>query len=337
MLNKEVGYIKISRFGKNTYTEFMESSKTLLQRGLKHLVLDLRNNGGGYLKAATQIADELLANKELIVYTEGHARPRQSFYASEKGLLQSVGVHILINESTASASEILAGAIQGNDRGEIVGRRSFGKGLVQEQLELPDGSAVRLTVARYYTPTGRSIQKPYGKGTKAYQQEIEKRISNGELYKVDSIHFADSLKYVTKGGKVVYGGGGIMPDLFVPLDTTYYYGLVGELTARGVFQEYAFYYVDANRRQLQESYATVQAFENSFEISRQMLTAFSVQARKQDIRFSANEFRKLQAPITRRIKAAIAQQFWGAEGYLYMMNPEDAMIRATLKRIKKSQ
>jgi carboxyl-terminal processing protease len=337
MLDKNAGYIKISRFGKTTYQEFMESSGQLLKRGLKHLVLDLRNNGGGYLKAATQIADELLSNKELIVYTEGHARPRQSFYASDKGLLQGIAVHVLINENTASASEILAGAIQGNDRGEIVGRRSFGKGLVQEQLELPDGSAVRLTVARYFTPTGRSIQKPYGKGIVEYQAEVRKRLKNGELYEIDSIRFTDSLKFITKGGKVVYGGGGIMPDLFVPLDTSYFHNLSTVFASRGVFQEYGFYYADEHRQQLLESYGAVQSFEKGFLVSHVMHLELAKQAKEAGLLFTPKEYNKAKTQMELQIKAAIAQNFWGSEGYLYITNQADDMILKTMAQINEGK
>jgi len=220
MLNDSTGYIKISKFARTTYKEFIKAIDTLKARGMTQMILDLRSNTGGYMDAATHIANQFLPKNTLIVYTKGRAHPREDVYADGTGEFQKGRLVVLIDEYSASASEILAGAIQDNDRGTIMGRRSFGKGLVQEPLVLSDGSAIRLTIARYYTPTGRCIQKPYDKGNKEYYHDIQERISNGELEVADSIHFADSLKFKTPDGKIVYGGGGIMPDVFIPMDTT---------------------------------------------------------------------------------------------------------------------
>mgnify|MGYP000915711116 FL=1 len=224
MIRPHVGYIRIGSFGVTTYNEFMKAVETLKASGMKDLILDLQENGGGYLMAAVQIANEFLHNSDLIVYTQGRKVPRQDYCADGSGRLLDGKVFVLINEYTASAAEIVTGAIQDQDRGTVVGRRSFGKGLVQRPIDLPDGSMIRLTIAHYFTPSGRCIQKPYKKGDAIdYAMDIEKRFEHGELYSADSIHFADSLKYYTlRKHRVVYGGGGIMPDVFVPLDTTQY-------------------------------------------------------------------------------------------------------------------
>ena len=219
MVTKDVGYVKIARFSLTTYREFMQKVATLKQEGMRKLILDLRGNGGGVLQDAVRIADEFLPAGNVIVYTEGKARPRFDYYASAQGFLQNDDVVVLIDEWSASASEILAGAIQDNDRGTIIGRRSFGQGLVQEPFYFDDGSELRLTVARYYTPTGRSIQKPYS-NEEDYAQDLIRRFERGEFTAEDSIKHDESLKYTTPGGKTVYGGGGIMPDIFVPADTS---------------------------------------------------------------------------------------------------------------------
>lgn len=229
MLTDSIGYIKISRFGRNTYQEFLTAMAKLKAHNCKNVVIDLRNNTGGYLDVAISMCNEFLKKGDLIVYTEGHSNPRQNVYANGSGTCQDIGVTVLIDEGSASASEILAGAIQDNDRGLVVGRRSFGKGLVQQQMMLPDGSAIRLTVARYYTPSGRCIQKPYENGVEDYHRDILARFTHGEFFERDSIVMNDSLKYSTKGGRTVYGGGGVMPDIFVPRDTSaitdYYFAL----------------------------------------------------------------------------------------------------------------
>lgn len=251
MVTDDIGYVKLNKFAATTYEEFDNAVQELQEEGMTKLILDLRGNAGGYLKAAIDIADEFLANGKLIVYTQGKNRPRNYAFATDEGQLTDNQLVILIDEGTASASEIVSGAIQDNDRGLIIGRRSFGKGLVQEQLNLTDGSALRLTVARYYTPTGRCIQKPYTREDfEEYHEESMQRIMNGEAFSKDSIHFADSLKYITPAGKVVYGGGGIMPDIFVPLTTDSIHTYYNQLANKGLIFQFAFEYTDAHRQEL---------------------------------------------------------------------------------------
>lgn len=248
--DKNTGYIKISTFARTTYDEFIAAIKKLKSQGMQSLILDLRSNGGGYMDAAIKIADEFLKDQELIVYTEGKARPRTDYKATTEGIFENGKLAVLIDSWSASASEIVAGAIQDNDRGVIIGRRSFGKGLVQEPTFFRDGSAVRLTIARYYTPTGRSIQKSYSHNNHDYEKELLNRLENGELENADSTHFSDSLKFVTKKGKVVYGGGGIMPDFFVPIDTTGITQLYRELSKKAVIYNFALSFTEQNRDKL---------------------------------------------------------------------------------------
>lgn len=253
MVRPNIGYIKLNKFSRTTFEEFSEGIIKLLGEGMTKLILDLRGNGGGYLDAAVHIADQFLDEGQLIVYTEGQARSRQEYRASKGGLCNDMGMAILIDEGSASASEILAGAIQDNDRGIVVGRRSFGKGLVQEQKIFPDGSAIRLTIARYYTPTGRCIQKPYENGhNEDYYMDLYNRYSHGELSEKDSIKFSDSLKYKTPGGKTVYGGGGIMPDYFVPIDTSGVSDYLIQVRNRGLIYRFSLEYTDNNRKVLQK-------------------------------------------------------------------------------------
>ena len=251
MLDKETGYIKISRFGDQTDEDFIASLQKLQKTGLKNLLLDLRQNGGGYLNSATELADQFLGDKKLIVYTEGVHEPRTDYYATADGKFQNGKLIVLIDENSASASEIVAGAIQDLDRGTIIGRRSFGKGLVQEQFDFGDGSALNLTVARYYTPSGRSIQKSYKNGNRSYKEEIALRLKNGELTS-DGKHINDSISkqqtFTTKGGKVVYGGGGITPDIYVPVDTSAYTPYYYELSAKGVINDFVFKYLSTNKK-----------------------------------------------------------------------------------------
>jgi len=250
MYDNEIGYIKIDRFAQTTYSEFMQAVDELKEQGMKKLVLDLRGNSGGYLIEATDIADEFLPKGDMIVFTKGKSRPREEYFATSKDECIDLDLVVLVDTWSASASEILAGALQDNDRATIIGRRTFGKGLVQEPIVFDDGSSIRLTVSRYYTPTGRSIQKSFGDNNEDYENEIYERIKHGELEKEDTTLFADSLKFVTKKGKIVYGGGGIMPDIFVPLDTTGYSDFFDKLSAKNLIYKYSMEYADNNRTAL---------------------------------------------------------------------------------------
>jgi len=328
MIDKSIGYVKISRFARTTYEEFMNNTEELLGRGMDEMVIDLRGNGGGYLTAAVQIAEEFLQQGQLIVYTEGKSSPRKSYFASKKGSLSEMPLAILIDQGSASASEILAGAIQDNDRGLIVGRRSFGKGLVQEHMNLPDHSALRLTVARYYTPTGRSIQKPYGTDID-YEGDYEHRFERGELVSADSINFPDSLKFETPGGRVVYGGGGIMPDVFVGLDTAGASEYLSLVSYRGIINQFGFDYADANRSEL-EDFGNYQSFENTFDVNSEILADFIDYAENRGVLRDTGGINTSKEVLELRIKAYIARNIWGNDGFYAIMTDDDKVIREAL-------
>lgn len=336
MLTDEIGYIKISRFARDTYQEFMDAVKRLEKEGMQKLVLDLRNNGGGFLQSAIKIADEFLEKEQLIVYTEGKSRERNNFYATDQGELHHAEVAILINENSASASEILAGALQDNDKGYIVGRRSFGKGLVQEGVQWPDGSAMRLTVARYYTPTGRSIQKPYENGVDAYHSESYKRYQNGELLSLDSIDFPDSLKFITKGGNVVYGGGGIMPDYFVPVDTSNTSVYFGKLNYQGIFYLYGFRYVDGKRKMLKSKYSE-SAFIEQFALTATDMQGFYDFAKEKGIDHDAEGAKASEALIRNRLKAVIGRNLFGDKVFYQIVNQMDETVEKAQKLLEDSE
>lgn len=330
MMDDTIGYIKISRFARQTYEEFHAAAQQLQKQGMKKLIVDLRNNGGGYLQSATQIADEFLGDGKLIVYTEGRSRERKNIYATAKGILQNTETAILINQNSASASEILAGALQDNDKGHIIGRRSFGKGLVQEGIQWPDGSAMRLTVARYYTPTGRSIQKSYNKGLDAYYSESYKRFEKGELLSPDSIDFPDSLKFETKAGKVVYGGGGIMPDYFVPIDTASAREYFGKLNYSGMFYFYGFQFADKNRKQIEAKYDSA-SFVKDYTINAAQLQGFYDFATKKGVSFNAKEAKETESLIKNNLKAIIARNLYGDDSFYQILNQEDEIIQKAVE------
>jgi len=273
MVDKTTGYIKLNRFAATTYDEFKEALDTLQKRGMKNLILDLQGNGGGYLGTAIQIANEFLKQTSSIVYTEGFNQKREDYLATNKGEMQTGRLVVLVDESSASASEIFSGAMQDWDRGAIVGRRTFGKGLVQRPIPLPDGSMIRLTTAHYYTPTGRSIQKPYQSGNlDSYNRDLIDRFNRGEMISADSIHFPDSLKYNTLVNKrTVYGGGGIMPDYFVPIDTARSSTLLRELNAYGITYKFTTQFIDANRTQFKKQYPTFADFNSKFVVTDKMM------------------------------------------------------------------
>ncbi|HKK61272.1 MAG TPA: S41 family peptidase [Bacteroidales bacterium] len=331
MINEELGYIKISTFAQTTYQEFMAAVQELKTEGMKKLIVDLRTNGGGIMDAAINITDQFLEDRKLIVYTQGRSRPRKNEYSTSKGMLKNDKLVVMMDEFSASASEILAGAIQDNDRGLIVGRRSFGKGLVQEQMSFSDGSAIRLTVAKYYTPTGRSIQKPYENGREEYYSDISRRYLHGEFENEDSISFNDSLKFITPGGKTVYGGGGIMPDLFVPVDTTYYSDYLRRATNLGLIHRFAFHYTDLHRENLE-------AFSSSEEI---LNYVDDTSIKNQFIRFAESkgletDYKDLKISedfILTQIQAYIARNVIDNVGYYPIMKELDAGLQAAIDTI----
>lgn len=329
MIRPHVGYIRIGSFGVTTYNEFMKAVETLKASGMKDLILDLQENGGGYLMAAVQIANEFLHNSDLIVYTQGRKVPRQDYCADGSGRLLDGKVFVLINEYTASAAEIVTGAIQDQDRGTVVGRRSFGKGLVQRPIDLPDGSMIRLTIAHYFTPSGRCIQKPYKKGDAIdYAMDIEKRFEHGELYSADSIHFADSLKYYTlRKHRIVYGGGGIMPDVFVPLDTTQYTKFLRQMAARSYIINANLKYIDVNRKQLKKQFATFNDFNARFEVPQSLIDDV-VQAAEKD-KIKPKDLQELQATLPqlrRQLKALIARDLWDMSEYFQVINETNPIV-----------
>jgi carboxyl-terminal processing protease len=333
MVNEETGYIKISQFAQTTYREFMEAVEKLKARGAQKLILDLRRNGGGIMEAATMIADQFLDEGELIVYMEGRARPRENDYATSRGVLKEDQVVILIDETTASASEILAGAIQDNDRGLVIGRRSFGKGLVQEEMRFPDGSALRLTVARYYTPTGRSIQRPYENGKEEYYHDLSERFERGELEHQDSIKFDDSQKYITPGGKIVYGGGGIMPDVFVPVDTigsSEYYNQVRNL---GLMYRFAFHYTDLHRDEL-DAYTNVEGIEGFLD-NKELIPQFVQYAKEKGVAPDWEDIRISKTILEKTIKAYVARNIIDNEGFYPIIADIDHTLQVAIDTIAK--
>ncbi|MGB1042101.1 MAG: S41 family peptidase [Tenacibaculum sp.] len=321
MLNDSLGYIKLDRFARNTYKEFKTSLDTLLTKGMTDLVLDLRGNGGGFIDIANSIVDEFLEDDKLIVFTKNNKGDVNESFATDKGDFEKGGLYVLIDENSASASEIVAGALQDNDKGIIIGRRSFGKGLVQQEMDLGDGSAVRLTTARYYTPTGRSIQKPYKKEDTSsdYASDIQARQRNGELFNKDSIKTIDSLKYTTPKGKIVYGGGGIIPDHFVAIDTASY---IPTIFFRPL-NNFAFNYVDNNRKKLAK--VTVTDFVKDFDKDNIVFNQFLT--RLKDYRIS----KRTKDQLKRNLKTLIARELFSDEG-LYKVNQiDDKMIQKVLE------
>ena len=336
MLRPGIGYIRIGNFGANTHQEFCDALEKLKQQGMTDLVLDLQENGGGYLQAAVNIADELLARDELIVYTEGRRVPRQEYHAHGHGKFMQGKIVILVDEYTASAAEIVTGAVQDQDRGQVVGRRTFGKGLVQRPIDLPDGSMIRLTIAHYYTPSGRCIQKPYEKGNqKDYAMDVMNRLKKGELTNQDSIHFADSLKFQTlHKQRTVYGGGGIMPDHFVPLDTTRYTQLHRQLAAKGVIIQQNLRYVDNHRKQLKKQYADFDSFKQTFEVPQSLVDDVLAEGKKQKVEPKNDEELQKTLPYLRlQLKALIARDIWDMSEYFSIMNEENPTVKKALEVI----
>ena len=336
MLRKDVGYIRIGNFGATTHDEFCEGLKRLKKEGMKTLILDLQENGGGYLQAAVDIASELLQKDALIVYTEGRTVKRMEYKAKGGGLFEKGQVIVLVDSYTASAAEIVSGAIQDQDRGIVVGRRTFGKGLVQRPIDLPDGSMIRLTIAHYFTPSGRCIQKPYEKGKqKDYQMDVYNRLKSGELMSADSVHFADSLKYYTlKKHRVVYGGGGIMPDDFVPLDTLKYTKYHRQLAAKSIIINANLRYVDEHRKQLQQQYTSFEDYRQNYEVPQQLIDHIKAEGEKQKVTPKDDAELQQTIPYLRlQLKALIARDLWNMDEYFAIFNESNDAVQRALQLI----
>lgn len=335
MADGKTGYIRLSRFAATSYKEFKDAITKLKKQGMQQLILDLSDNGGGYMQIAAKIANEMLNRGNLIVYTQGRKSPRQNLNADGSGTFRTQKVVVMINQFSASASEILSGAVQDWDRGVVVGRRSFGKGLVQREFLLPDSSSFRLTIARYYTPSGRNIQKPYVKGDREdYDKDIIDRYNHGELQSADSIHFADSLKHTTlRLHRTVYGGGGIMPDVFVPLDTTQYTDYHRRLVAKGIIPQFALRYVDKNRADLKAQYPDAQKFIKEFTVTDEMLNNLVDAGKAEKVDFDKSQFAKSKEMLRTFVKAAIANDLFSTGAYFQIVNEQNDIYKEALSII----
>lgn len=332
MIDKETGYIKINNFGSKTMLEYKEAFSKLRSQGMQHLILNLQGNGGGYMNAAIELADEFLSAGQLIVYTEGARQPKSVANATSRGDFETGRLIILVDEYSASASEIVSGAVQDWDRGLIVGRRSFGKGLVQRQIPLNDGSMLRLTTSRYHTPTGRSIQKPYKDGVEKYQKELEERFKHGEMITADSIQFADSLKHQTlQKGRTVYGGGGIMPDIFIPIDTTRFTAYHRKIVAQGIMNKVSVQYIEKNRADLKKNYKDFESFQKRFTVVNELIEQLTGAATAEKIEFNEAQYIISKPLMELQLKALIARDLWSVNEYYRIMDQENESLQAALK------
>ncbi len=335
MLNDKTGYIKVSRFAENTYKEFKEGLTKLKDKGMSQLILDLRDNGGGYMSVAIGMAEELLKKGSLIVYTDGRLdQYRETHRSSRNGLFENENLIVLINENSASASEIVAGALQDNDRALIVGRRSFGKGLVQAPIRLDDGSELRLTISRYYTPSGRCIQKSYSL-EEEYSDDYVKRYENGELFYADSIKIVDTLKYKTTHGRTVYGGGGIIPDDFVAKDTLGYTDYLGKLYSENIIRQFVLSYVNENKEKLEPK--GFETFKNSFNVTNAMVNEIVKRAEQAQIKTNRKQLRLSEGKLKEDVKSIIARSIWGNSSYYEITNQSDPMILKSLQLFDKAE
>lgn len=340
LIRPGVGYIRIGSFGATTYEEFIQALMKLQLQGATDLILDLQDNGGGYLQAAVRVANEFLRRNDLIVYTKGRNADRQEFRAQGDGGMLTGRVFVLVNEFSASAAEIVTGALQDQDRGIVVGRRSFGKGLVQRPIEFADGSMMRLTVAHYYTPSGRCIQKPYTKGDNAnYEKDLDNRFKNGELYSADSIHLNDSLKYQTlRRKRAVYGGGGIMPDYFVPLDTTQFSRYNRELAAKRIIVNANIQYMDKHRKELKKKYPSFAEFNKKYQVPQELIDEIVAEGEKQKVKAKdQKELKTSLANIKIQLKALVARDLWDMSEYFHIMNQNNHVVQKALVLLGKAK
>ncbi|MBV2246854.1 MAG: S41 family peptidase [Lentimicrobium sp.] len=334
MVSDTLGYIKLTRFARTSLAEVKQALQTLRKSGMKDLILDLRNNSGGYLDVAIDLSDEFLDNDKLIVYTEGMRSPRTNYKSTSRGSFKQGRIIVMVNEGSASASEIVAGAIQDWDRGLILGRRSFGKGLVQRPFNLPDSSVVRLTTARYYTPSGRCIQKPYDNGTEDYYADLLKRFEHGEFVSADSIKFPDSIKYYTPSKRIVYGGGGIMPDVFIPIDTAANSKYYSDLFRKGLLNEYTIDYLDKHRAELKRKYPTITDFKKNFTITDELFEDFLAFAEKNEVPRDEEGIERSGKEIKTIIKGLIARNMFDVSAYFEVISPIDRELMQAIKSIQ---
>lgn len=333
-INSNMGYIKLSRFSHTTMAELTTALSQFKKEKITNLIIDLSGNGGGYFDVAISMADEFLEKNKLIVFTQGAHAEKKEYFSTSKGLFEKGKLVVIIDEGSASASEIFAGAIQDWDRGIIVGRRSFGKGLVQSQFIFPDESVVRLTVARYYTPVGRLIQKPYNGGYSEYSKEVNKRYKRGELLNKDSIHFSDSLRYYTLTKKrKVYGGGGIMPDIFVPIDTSRYSDYYRKLLANGIINKFVIQYVDKNRESIRAKYTDFKIFKDKFVVDDSLYKDLIRFAEEKSIAYVALEFDNSKQSMANLIKASIARNIWSNNEFIEIFNENDVSVQKAIEVI----
>ena len=334
MIDERTGYLRISRFGAKTHEEMMDALKELKNQGMTQLVMDLSDNGGGYLNAAIDMCNEFLDRGQLMVYTEGDNSPRNEANANGWGDYKDLDMVVIVNQYSASAAEIFAGAMQDWDRAVIVGRRTFGKGLVQRPFKFEDGSMMRLTVARYYTPSGRCIQKPYQRGDKkAYENELLERYNVGEYYSLDSIQFNDTLRYTTRlNGRTIYGGGGVMPDVFVPIDTTEYSTYYRDMSAKGIINQYVIQYVDKNRKGINKRYPTLKEFDNGFIVTDEMMRDFIAMGEKDSVKYDEEKYRTSEQLLKDIIKGLIARDVYGDQSaYSVIINHRNRDLKAALE------
>lgn len=335
MIDQETGYIRINNFGSKTIEEYKVAVAKLTKAGMKNLILSLQGNGGGYLNAAIELADEFLDRGKMIVYTEGLNQRRSTANATAMGGFEQGKLIILVDEYSASASEIVSGAVQDWDRGIIMGRRTFGKGLVQRQIPLTDGSMLRLTTSRYYTPTGRSIQKPYHDGVEKYQKDIAERFNHGEMLHADSIHLPDSLKYQTLSLKrTVYGGGGIMPDIFIPIDTTKYTEYHRKIVAQGIVNKVIVQFNEKNRDMLKKKYKDFEKYYQNFSVDSTLLDQLKENAEKESIPFDEEQFEKSKNLIALQLKALIARDIWSMNEYYRIMDAENESLQKAIQLLQ---